>query len=128
APADVSSGSIDGVRRFIAEENRLENRAIYNGDESDQQVDAVLRYFAARESNLVIEVNPANYYVNPPVTWEKRLLKHLLRRGCWIDGFRCVWVRGHALSADEVTSTKRIERFRPEQIEPFIELARRADP
>jgi hypothetical protein len=82
---------IGGVRTFIAAAHRLENRAIFSGEETAEEIDQVLRHFEDHQSNCVIEVNPANYYVDPPKSWEQRLLKHLLARGCVIDGFRCVW-------------------------------------
>ncbi len=90
-PHGVVIREIGDVRTFIAAGNRLENRAIFSGEETIEQIDEVLAHFAAHRSNCVIEVNPANYYVDPPKSWEQRLLKHLLSRGCFIDGFRCVW-------------------------------------
>src|SRR6266550_338364 len=89
-PAGVIIRSFGDVRTFIAAGNRLENRAIFNGDETAEQVDEVLKHFAEHNANCVIEVNPANFYVNPPATWEKRLLNFLLERGCRIHDFRCV--------------------------------------
>ena len=92
-PAGVVIENIGGVRAFIARGNRLENRAIFSGSETIDQIDAVLQHFEHHGGNCVIEVNPANYYVDPPMSWEQRLLPHLLKRGCRIDGFRCVWVQ-----------------------------------
>src|SRR5689334_10094017 len=91
-PQKVVIETIAGVRTFIASGSRLENRAIFSGEESVEQIGAVLRHFDGHASNCVIEVNPANHYVDPPKNWEQRLLKHLLSRGCYVDGLRCVWV------------------------------------
>jgi hypothetical protein len=89
------------TRTFIARGNRLENRAIFTGEEADEQIAEVLRHFVDHGANCVIEVNPANFYVNPPATWEKRLLKRLLELGCAIHDFRCVWCRFSPLPPGE---------------------------
>jgi hypothetical protein len=127
-PAGVAIRQIGPVRTFIASGDRLENRAIFGGDETEAQIDDVLMHFAAHRANCVIEVNPANYYVDPPGTWEQRLLKRLLLRGCRIDGFRCVWCRMLSLSSDNVPARYRIERFGPEQLDRYIELSRPLEP
>jgi len=88
-------------------------------------VAAVLRHFVKHQANCVIEVNPANFYVNPPVIWEKRLLEQLVARGCRIGDFRCVWQRSAALEEDE---SHRIECFGPERIEEYVRLSMEVDP
>src|SRR3954452_13801469 len=117
--AGVHIETVGRVRTFIAEGRRLENRAIFLGDESPDEIDAVLAHFARHRSNLVVEVNPANYYVNPPATWEKRLLRHLLSRGCCIDDFRCVWCCT-ALDGVEAPTTDRLRRFGADQTDEFF--------
>src|SRR5688572_10268774 len=77
-PAGVVLREFGSTRTFIAAGNRLENRAIFTGEETPGQIDEVLAHFAGHRANLVIELNPANFYVDPPRTWEKRLLAHLL--------------------------------------------------
>ena len=73
----------------------------------------------------MIEVNPANYYVNPPQTWEKRLLRLLLERGCRIDDFRCVWV---CTEAPAIVEESRMVRFDGNRIDEFIEVDRKIEP
>src|SRR4051812_44729498 len=90
-PANVVIKDFGPVRTFIAAGERLENRAIFTGGESDDLVRAVLQHFIDHRANCVIEVTPANFYVNPPATWEKRLLRQLMSLGCAIHDFRCVW-------------------------------------
>src|SRR4051794_21731249 len=92
---------IGPTRTFIAAGERLENRAIFTGEETDEQIDGVLRHFAHHQANCVIEVNPANYYVDPPASWEQWLLKRLLWRRCLIDGFRCVWHRATTIALSD---------------------------
>src|SRR5205085_9698864 len=114
--------NIATVRTFIAAGYRLENRAVFTGEESPDQIDAVLAHFADHASNCVIEVNPASHYVDPPKSWEQRLLKHLLSRHCYIDGFRCVWVRAEP-PIGPPSLQHRWQRFTGETLDEFIALA-----
>jgi hypothetical protein len=125
-PMGVVMRQIGPTRTFIARGNRLENRAIFTGEESDEQIAQVLRHFIDHQSNCVIEVNPANFYVNPPATWEKRLLKRLLALGCAIHDFRCVW--STTVAPSTIPTSHRCESFGPERIDAYIELAREVDP
>ena len=128
-PAGVILRRFGPTRTFIAAGNRLENRAIFTGEETPDEIDEVLRHFASNNANLVIEVNPANFYVDPPRTWEKRLLAHLLSRGCVIHDFRCEWCRSEPPdSRDDPSSGMRIERYDGSQIDEFIALLERVDP
>jgi hypothetical protein len=127
-PQSVIIRTIGPTRTFIARGNRLENRAIFTGEETDVQIAAVLRHFAEHGANCVIEVNPANFYVNPPTTWEKRLLRRLMELGCVIHDFRCVWCLFSPLAPEEGTkATHRCERFEPDQIDQYITLSRQID-
>jgi hypothetical protein len=125
-PANVVIQKIGPVRTFIAAGDRLENRAIFTGEESLEQIDEVLHHFINHRANCVIEVNPANYYVDPPTSWEQRLLPHLLHRGCRIDGFRCVWCR----SAGPIESPPkhRWQRFAGSEIDAFAQAIAPFDP
>jgi GNAT superfamily N-acetyltransferase len=127
-PSQVIIRRIGPTRTFIAAGIRLENRAIFTGEEDPNQIDRVLQHFADHAANCVIEVNPANFYVNPPVSWDKPLLKHLLSRGCFIDDMRCVWHRNAPPSIAESPSDGLWRRFGPEEIQTFIEISRSIDP
>jgi ribosomal protein S18 acetylase RimI-like enzyme len=116
-PANVLIQKIGQVRTFIAAGDRLENRAIFTGEESVEQIDEVQNHFINHRANCVIEVNPANYYVDPPKNWEQRLLPQLLKRGCRIDGFRCVWHRSTAPT--ESPQKYRWQRFTTDEIETY---------
>jgi len=122
-PANVVIQSFGPARTFIAAGNRLENRAVFTGEETTGQIDSVLQHFIDHQSNLVIEVNPANFYVDPPRTWEKRLLKHLLHRGCVIHDMRCVWCRTLPRDRQDSATSHRILRFSSDQMDEYIKLA-----
>ena len=112
-PAGVIIQNFGGVRTFIAAGQRLENRAIFAGDESEEQVRSVLQHFVDHRTNCVIEANPANFYVNPPATWEKRLLKQLVALGCTTHDFRCVWCCPRGAEDATDLAGYRIEPFGP---------------
>jgi hypothetical protein len=126
-PYRVIIKTFNQTRTFMAEGYRLENRAIFTGEETPDEIDAVLAHFEINDTNLVIEVNPANFYVNPPATWEKRLLNHLLLRGCIIHNFRCVWCRTKPLTSAEISPSARIERFDSNQLDDYIALASKVE-
>ena len=119
---------VGNVRTFLTQGNRWENRPIFHGDETIEQIDEVLSHFSRHQAGCVIEINIANSYVDPPRNWEPRLLPHLLSRGCKTGGMRCVWYYDDALTVPEKTADCRIERFLPEGIGEYAELALRADP
>ena len=129
-PAGVVIRNFGGVRTFIAAGGRLENRAIFTGGESDDQVRAVLQHFIEHAANCVIEVNPANFYVNPPATWEKRLLRQLMSLGCAVHHFRCVWYCAPSNAHDPAStpSCYSIEQFGPERIDAYVAAARQVHP
>jgi hypothetical protein len=132
-PEAVVLQQIGPVRTLIASGNRFENRAIFTGEETNEQIDAVLRHFADHRSNCVIEINIANSYVDPPRSWEARLLKHLLTRGCRPHGMRCVWYRDLPPTPDErnflssAATASSIIRFESEQIDKVAALVARVD-
>jgi GNAT superfamily N-acetyltransferase len=127
-PAQVLIQQIGPVRTFIAAGDRLENRAIFSGEESLQQIDQVLDHFAHHASNCVIEVNPANYYVYPPKNWQQRLLPHLLHRNCRIDGFRCVWHRSLSPHQNDPSPKHHWQHFGPDTFTDFERLTKILDP
>jgi RimJ/RimL family protein N-acetyltransferase len=127
-PQGVVIEQIGPTRTFIARGDRLENRAIFTGEESEEQIDRVLEHFVDHGANFVIEINPANYYVDPPAVWEKRLLRHLLARGCVIHGFRCVWSLSSRQNDEKTPERHRWRRFAAEEIDDFLALARVVEP
>ena len=104
-PDQVCVKQIGQTRTFIAKGWRLENRAILTGNESFPELDEVMKHFADHKSNCVIEINPANFYRSQPFSWDAEVVPHLLKRGCYIDMFRCVW-----------------QTFTPHQIKPPIDV------
>ena len=129
-PAGVVMRTFGTVRTFIATGERLENRAIFTGGESDETVRQVLQHFVDHRANCVLEVNPANYYANPPATWEKRLLRQLTSLGCAIHDFRCVWYRAADERDEEPPppARHRIESFGPDRVTDYVAAARLVQP
>lgn len=127
-PEGVTIEQVGTVRTLLARGNRWENRAIFHGNETREQIDEVLRHFASHQANCVIEINIANSYVEPPNNWEARLLPHLIAKGCQVGGMRCVWYREQLPSGDETDVGKRIVRFAPDQIRDYARFTALADP
>lgn len=104
-PDKVCVKQIGQTRTFIASGWRLENRAILTGNESFNEIDQVMGHFASHNSNCVIEINPANFYRSQPFSWDPEVLPYLLKLGCYVDMFRCVW-----------------QNFKPDQNKPLINM------
>ena len=127
-PEGVVIEKVGPVRTFLVPGKRWENRAIFHGDETHEQIDDVLRHFDAHGAHCVIEVNIANSYVDPPRNWEARLLPHLLKRGCEAGGMRCVWHLDRWPAKEQTTQSLKIERFSSERLNEFAELKMRMMP
>lgn len=126
-PHGVRIQTFGRTRTFVAEGKRLENRAIFTGNEALDAFDAVLAYFDQQETTCFIEVNPANFYRTDPFSWESEVLPHLVHLGCRIEGFRCVWQCFTPPAAGNATDAHPIERFGPGQIDDYVALARRVE-
>jgi hypothetical protein len=126
-PRGVVVRHIGPVRTLLVAGNSWENRAIFIGDETHEQIDGVLRHSSDHRANCVIEINTANSYVDPPTNWEARLLPHLLARGCRAGGMRCVWCCDQRMLDEEVEGCG-IDRFLPEQVGDYAAAMTRANP
>lgn len=116
-PDGAEIRSFGKTRVFTTRKNRLENRAIFTGNEREEDFDEVFRHFDERGVRCVIEINPANFYRNDPFSWDAEVLPLLLAKGCTIEDFRCVWVCDRA---PERRAEPRIECFGPDRIDAFL--------
>jgi RimJ/RimL family protein N-acetyltransferase len=119
---------IGNVRTFLVSGDRWENRPIFHGDETHEQIDEVLHHFSSHQASCVIEINIANSYVDPPANWEPRLLPHLLARGCKPGGMRCVWYYDRSTPVEQGLTNCRIQQFLPDRISEYAAMRQMADP
>jgi len=116
-PDGAEIRTFGSTRVFTTVGNRLENRAIFTGNERSEHFDEVFQHFAERGVRCVIEVNPANFYRSDPFSWATEVLPLLLAKGCTVEDFRCVWVCDRA---PRRLTEPRVECFAPERIEALL--------
>ena len=105
------------TRVFAVNRDRLENRAIFTGNERSEDFDRVFAYFADRGVRCVIEINPANFLRSEPFSWDSEVVPLLLAKGCTIEDFRCVWCCDRP---PERRTSPRIQRFGPDGMERYL--------
>ncbi len=93
-PRGVETRRIGDTRVFCANEDRMENRAIFTGNETAEELEQVTAFFEARKRTCFVELNPANFFRSEPFSWQAELMPALLALGYRPDAFRCVWQGG----------------------------------
>ncbi len=108
--------TVGETRVFATSQNRLENRVLLTGNETEDELDRIFEYFDQRRVKAFIEVNPGNFLRNRPFSWRSELVELLLDRGCRIDAFRCVW---YLDQRPQRAPEPRIERYDHTRFEAF---------
>jgi GNAT superfamily N-acetyltransferase len=120
-PCRVRIRTFGSTRTFIAHGHDWLNRVTLVGDETFEQLDEIIAYFAGHGQRCQVEWNPGNCY--RPDSWNDELGRRLLDRGFRPGGFRCVWVVRTAAAADEPpveTPPVSIRHFAAGELEEFL--------
>jgi GNAT superfamily N-acetyltransferase len=119
-PCEVRIRAFGSARTFIARGHDWLNRATLVGDESFDQLDEIISYFAQHGQRCHIEWNAGNCY--RPDTWNDELGRRLLERELRPGGFRCVWVNEtHDVGPAEPTPVT-LRHFGPSELDDFLEI------
>lgn len=116
------------TRTFLASGERFTNRIILTGNESSADLDALFAYYDQHQAGCVLEVNPANFYLSNPFSWESVLVPALLARGCELRHFRCVWYQACASQQRRLGDTQTAQIFDHTRLDAYIALAQQAEP
>ena len=122
-PKGVEIIKVGDTRIFLSNENRLENRAIFTGNETIEELKEVTSLFDKKGVDGYFELNPANFYRTKPFSWKSEILPALLELGYYPGMFRCVWYLDHLgeQNAKERVAG-RIRRFSCDEANEFIEV------
>jgi hypothetical protein len=90
-PRKVEIRRFGPTRVFWADEDRMENRAIFTGNESKSDFEQVTEFFQKKKRTCFVELNPDNFYRTHPFSWNAEVMPALLALGYRPDAFRCVW-------------------------------------
>lgn len=111
---------IGDTRVFLSNRNRLENRAIFTGNETLDELQKVVSAFRRKGVDGFFELNPANFYRTAPFSWKSEMLPALLDLGCHPGMFRCVWFLDRSrFSENEELNTGKVRRFLREEADEY---------
>jgi hypothetical protein len=119
-PEGIEILRIGDTKVFLSNKNRLENRAIFSGNETMDELREVTACFDRKGVAGFFEINPANFYRSNPFSWNSEMLPALIALGYHPGEFRCVWYldaydEGHA--SQKYTQ---IKRFTCNDVDEYI--------
>lgn len=113
--------NIGGTPVFLSGRNRLENRAIFTGNETIDILREITGAFERRGVTGFFEKNPANFYRSNPFSWKSEMLPALLELGFSPDAFRCVWHLGEVPYVDIEGTQPELRRFSHREALEYVE-------
>jgi len=90
-PDGIEILKIGDTRVFLSNQNRLENRAIFTGNETRDELQEVTACFERKGVHGFFEINPANFHRSNPSSGESEMLPALIELGYHPAELRCVW-------------------------------------
>ncbi len=112
------------ARAFVSDEENYHNRIVLTGSESDDVLDALIARYARRKVSCYVEVNPANFYRDPPSMNRRLLSDALIGRGFTPVFFRSVWMAPVQEAAPEIPPGVTIRHFGPDDLDAYAEALR----
>lgn len=121
-PRGVEIRQFGPARVYCADEDRMENRAIFTGNETPAELEQVAAFFSSRGRTCFVELNPANFCRSEPFSWNAELMPALLALGYRPDAFRCVWEAEARLERPSAQERPVIKGFAAGDADPWIDL------
>ncbi len=90
-PEGIEIVKIGDTKVFLSNRNRLENRAIFTGNETLAELREVTACFDRKGVAGFFEINPANFFRSNPFSWRSEMVPALLELGYQPELLRCVW-------------------------------------
>lgn len=120
-PDGIEILKIGDTRVYLSNKNSLENRAIFTGNETLDELRAVDACFERKGVAGFFEINPANFYRSNPFSWASEMLPALIGLGYHPGEFRCVWYWDAVLEPEGDQDAIQIRRFTWSQADALIE-------
>lgn len=128
-PKGIEIVNVGDTRVFLSNENRLENRAIFTGNESLEELREVTSIFQRKGVDGYFELNPANFYRTAPFSWKSEILPALLDLGYFPGMFRCVWFQDRSGMDQTVRGdSKKVRRFLCDDAEEYAAAKLKVEP
>jgi hypothetical protein len=106
---------------FLSNQNRLENRAIFTGNETLAELEEVTACFERKGVDGFFEINPANFYRTNPFSWKSEMVPALIELGYHPGDLRCVWFLDEDPGSSEIEATIPLKLFTSNQADAYIE-------
>lgn len=120
-PEQIEIVQIGSTRVFLSGRSRLENRAIFTGNESVDELRQITALFEERKVTGYFELNAGNFYRSDPFSWRSEMLPALLELGYFPSDLRCVWYGEPSWIKDDAERpTNSIRDYRHDQAEAYI--------
>lgn len=110
-PDGIEMLKIGDTKVFLSNQNRLENRAIFTGNETLTELREVTACFERKGVAGFFEINPANFFRSDPFSWQSEMLPALLELGYQPELLRCVWFLDKHHELDENETSIQTKRF-----------------
>lgn len=127
-PHAIEILNIGNTKVFLSNQNRLENRAIFTGNESVDELHEVTACFDRKGVDGFFEINPANFYRSVPFSWKSEILPTLIKLGYHPNALRCVWYLDEVYESFEDDGHIRIRSFMCHDVDEYIEAKLLVEP
>jgi len=126
-PDGIEIVKIGSTKVFLSNKNRLENRAIFTGNETIDELREVTACFDRKGIYGFFEINPANFYRSNPFSWNSEMLPALIKLGYHPGEFRCVWYLDEYSKHDD-DELIHIKRFSYDDAEELVKAKLMVEP
>ena len=120
-PEGIEILKVGKTKIFLSNQNRLENRAIFTGNETLDELREVTEIFDRKGVTGFFEINPANFYRSDPFSWKSEMLPALIELGYHPGDLRCVWYLTDFPEVDYAEESVRIKRFSCKESDELIQ-------
>ncbi|MCA9986296.1 MAG: hypothetical protein KDE59_18435, partial [Anaerolineales bacterium] len=80
-PRGIEILNIGATRLFLSSEANFGNRALFSGNETQAELEAVTACFERKGITGYFEINQTNFYRSNPFSWQAELVPALLKLG-----------------------------------------------
>jgi hypothetical protein len=127
-PDGIEILKIGNTKVFLSNQNRLENRAIFTGNETLQELREVTACFDRKGVDGFFEINPANFYRSNPFAWKSEIVPALIELGYHPGDLRCVWYLDEYHDRNESGGFIQIKRFTCDDVDEYIKAKLEVEP
>ena len=128
-PKGIEILKVGQTRVFLSNGDEFQNRAIFTGNETEEEFQQVMELFDRKAVVGYFELNPSNFYRTEPFSWRSEVLPILLKLGCHPDGFRCVWCLDRMdAPATETVEASGIQAYSWEESSEYVKRQLEVEP